>query len=185
MKFFYYWFSCFNVMESKKLVEQIEEIHSKSNSTDVDHPAMGKNVSDLKIVHTELLPSIMNKFYSRVEDINEECYGFDLYKRLPKSIHLNYYRDENLADYPFHMDGVTLGSYNEMKLTGIINLSREKYLGGQFQLLINENNPIIVDEINTIGNAIIFPSFILHKVTPITKGERISLSTWFYGPNWK
>ena len=35
------------------------------------------------------------------------------------------------------------------------------------------------------GEAIVFTSLIAHKVTPVTKGERITLSYWGYGPNWR
>jgi len=36
-----------------------------------------------------------------------------------------------------------------------------------------------------VGKLLIFPSWFLHKVTPVTKGERISLSTWIKGPKFK
>ena len=32
------------------------------------------------------------------------------------------------------------------------------------------------------GSIIIFPSFMMHQVTPITKGIRNSLVLWAYGP---
>jgi len=35
------------------------------------------------------------------------------------------------------------------------------------------------------GTLSIFPSHILHKVTPITKGTRKCLVGWFHGPKWK
>ena len=33
-----------------------------------------------------------------------------------------------------------------------------------------------------IGTAIVFPSFMRHKVAPVTKGRRRSLVGWFLGP---
>jgi len=35
------------------------------------------------------------------------------------------------------------------------------------------------------GTLTIFPSFVLHKVTPVTKGERNSLVTWVTGKQFK
>ena len=32
------------------------------------------------------------------------------------------------------------------------------------------------------GYMIVFPSFLAHKVEPVTEGERISLAMWFWGP---
>ena len=37
----------------------------------------------------------------------------------------------------------------------------------------------------TSGSIIIFPSFLSHRVTPITKGRRYSLITWMNGDTWK
>ena len=35
------------------------------------------------------------------------------------------------------------------------------------------------------GTLILFPSFILHEVTPVTKGERNSLVSWITGKPFK
>jgi PKHD-type hydroxylase len=35
------------------------------------------------------------------------------------------------------------------------------------------------------GNVIIFPSFLMHRVTPVTKGTRYSLVAWIEGPKWR
>lgn len=35
------------------------------------------------------------------------------------------------------------------------------------------------------GTAILFPSFTLHRVTPVTRGARYSLTTWVHGPAFR
>ena len=35
------------------------------------------------------------------------------------------------------------------------------------------------------GQIIVFPSYTLHEVTPITKGTRYSLVSWVSGPSFK
>ena len=42
-------------------------------------------------------------------------------------------------------------------------------------------NIITVNEAKEIGTIIVFPSFINHQVTPITKGKRESLVNWSIG----
>ena len=42
-----------------------------------------------------------------------------------------------------------------------------------------------VDGFNKPGTAIVFPSFINHKVTKLISGERHTLSIWWYGPKFK
>ena len=35
------------------------------------------------------------------------------------------------------------------------------------------------------GTVLVFPSYMLHKVNPVTKGIRRSLVAWFEGPRWR
>ena len=39
-------------------------------------------------------------------------------------------------------------------------------------------------EIKNKGTIIVFPSVLLHTVTPVTKGTRHSLVQWFSGPDF-
>ena len=69
------------------------------------------------------------------------------------------------------------------KLTAIVQLSDEtNYEGGDLEFGITDDS----GEKNytaprTRGSIIIFPSFLSHRVTPITKGRRYSLITWMNG----
>ena len=87
------------------------------------------------------------------------------------------------------------------KLSSTIQLSHpDEYEGGLFQwieprgmfdMLRNNQNlqSVSVDEyIQTVpfsgkerGSLIVFPSFVHHQVTPVTRGTRISLVSWFHG----
>jgi len=184
MKFVYYWFECFNEEETNKFLQDIDTI-SKSNPTDFeDKGAAGKNLSKVTVLESITLPPIASRFFNKVSIVNQEIFGYKLYKELPRLTNINYYNSENLSDYPYHIDTAELGTYHDIKLTGIINISPKPYKGGEFKLKIGKD-PMVVSELNITGNAIVFPSFFLHKVEPVTEGMRISLSTWFYGPNFK
>ena len=67
-----------------------------------------------------------------------------------------------------------------MKLTCLLNLSEESYEGGEFKL-IGVNEKIKFDS----GEGLIVNSLMAHKVTPVTKGERITLTYWGVGPSWR
>ena len=73
--------------------------------------------------------------------------------------------------------------YNTIKLTALLNLSEEKYEGGE--LFLFRANELICNEFNTPGSAIIFPSFINHKVNKILSGRRHTLAIWFSGPKFR
>ncbi len=61
----------------------------------------------------------------------------------------------------------------------------EEYEGGEFEmqpLYLGAPDP---KQLKTQGTAIIFPSLVMHKVNPITKGTRHSLVAWIEGPKWR
>lgn len=51
---------------------------------------------------------------------------------------------------------------------------------GKFEFKNLDEQPILEQ-----GTIIVFPSDLLHRVTPVTKGERISAVTWMRGPKFK
>ena len=91
-------------------------------------------------------------------------------------------RYENGGKYKWHTD---CGSQETSlrKLTAIVQLSDEtKYEGGDLEFGITDksgkNNYTAP---RTRGSITIFPAFLSHRVTPITKGKRYSLITWMLG----
>ncbi len=185
MRYFYYWYQCFTESDSIKILNDIEHKLGIYKNNFIDYGAEGKNVTDVKILESKYLSPLMDTFFSRVEIINEMYFGFNLFNKRPISVHLNYYKNDNKSNYPFHRDGQELGTMSDIKLTAILNLSRNPYKGGNFKMLLHSINPEEVPQINTTGCILVFPSYILHQVDPVVDGERITLSTWFSGPNWK
>jgi predicted 2-oxoglutarate/Fe(II)-dependent dioxygenase YbiX len=56
------------------------------------------------------------------------------------------------------------------------------YKGGDFILYEGEKLTLLPKE---HGKLIAFPSYTLHEVKPVTKGERYSLVAWITGPQFK
>lgn len=82
--------------------------------------------------------------------------------------------------YDWHMDIGRSGLAKSRKLTMIIQLSNSQdYSGGDLEVNY-DGTPNSMDK--NIGTLIAFPSFALHRVTPISKGERLSLAIWAHGP---
>ena len=100
--------------------------------------------------------------------------------------------------YDWHSDGGAdcLSTYNKpdnkfldgnaRKLSMSILLN-DNFSGGEFQFCTyKEEEPhISTSAFKGIGSIIVFPSFIEHRVTPVTKGTRHSLVAWFVGPPFK
>jgi PKHD-type hydroxylase len=90
--------------------------------------------------------------------------------------------------YSWHMD--LTGAEQTRKLTFNVTLN-EDYEGGEFQFSWGAPNKRykkrVIDEpaMKQAGKIIIFPSYYYHRVTPVTKGVRYSLTGWAYGPPFK
>lgn len=66
------------------------------------------------------------------------------------------------------------------KLSFTVPLSRrEEYDGGDLELFFGLEPTKMPQE---PGNVIVFPSFVLHQVNPVTRGVRRSLVGWVLGP---
>ena len=61
-------------------------------------------------------------------------------------------------------------------MTIILN---DDYEGGEFEFFLDD-----IQIKNEIGTVIVFPSYFLHRVNPVTKGTRYSLVAWFRGPKF-
>jgi PKHD-type hydroxylase len=69
------------------------------------------------------------------------------------------------------------------KLSITIQLSNsDDYEGGDLELLYDKE-PYKLDR--SRGTFLVFPSFMLHRVTPVTRGTRWSLVAWIGGKRWQ
>ena len=112
-------------------------------------------------------------------------------------------RYEKGGFFTFHQDGKSdnLSAYNlpennflhgnVRKLTMAITLNDDFEGGGfQFVTLLEKGGAsnIYTPDFNkaaTLGSIMVFPSFMMHRVEPVTKGTRYSFVLWFVGPPFK
>ena len=77
-----------------------------------------------------------------------------------------------------------LGTVRKISVSAILN---EDYEGGELQF--KTLTPMCEEQISTVkgkkGDIIVFPSYINHRVTPVTKGTRYSIVAWYGGPPFK
>ena len=58
-----------------------------------------------------------------------------------------------------------------------------EFEGGELQIKTDSDDAITLEQKK--GRAWFFPSYILHRVTPVTRGIRRSLVLWVGGPEFK
>ena len=123
--------------------------------------------------------------FRRVTDItinlNERFFKFDLFG-LNEGFQFTNYESPS-GKYGKHVDRAV--NLCVRKLSISIQLTNpEEYEGGELKLYDGDDDEAnIMDK--TQGTLIIFPSYVLHEVMPVTKGERNSLVTWVTGKQFK
>jgi PKHD-type hydroxylase len=92
------------------------------------------------------------------------------------------YKSADEGHYDWHMDVFPPIDGVQRKLSISILLSDpSEFEGGELQFKGIEDQKILTKQ----GSIVVFPSFIEHRVTPVTKGVRYSAVTWARGPAFR
>ena len=77
--------------------------------------------------------------------------------------------------------------YGNVRKLSMGVLLNDDFEGGEFEFAHYEGGEFSVakPEFEKPGSIIVFPSFMEHRVAPVTRGVRYSLVTWFLGPPFK
>lgn len=133
---------------------------------------------------------IYDKINTLIGYYNDNLFGFDL----TGYDYFQYAEYDIEGKHNFHMD-IALNSplnidyrMNEhlRKLTLVLMLNQQgvDFEGGDFQVNLSEERLPTTIPMNK-GNVLLLPSFLLHRVTPITSGLRKTLVTWVVGPKFR
>jgi predicted 2-oxoglutarate/Fe(II)-dependent dioxygenase YbiX len=162
---------------AKKLIESLE------SQSDGEHAGVGSefnNVVDKKIrdVKRVCLPSYRGIGATMVGlgmSANHQAWKFDI----THSNQTDYLKYNTDGHYHAHVDTFIKPSDPECrKLTVLIFLNND-FEGGR--LYIQTGHKKIYPPQNP-GGCLVFPSFMVHGVEPVTKGVRRSIVTWLVGP---
>jgi PKHD-type hydroxylase len=110
---------------------------------------------------------------------NINYYTYDLTSWASRIQYTKY--DGNKSHYNWHTDtNISIMPNQERKLSISLMLSEKSvYEGGNFEIIMGDEKRII--ELN-VGDALIFPSFLRHRVSPVLSGCRETLVGWYGGP---
>ena len=113
-------------------------------------------------------------------DYSESC-QFTIYK---KKQYYDWHCDS--WDKPYNEDGPTKGKIRKLSVTVSLTDPQE-YKGGELEFDFRNEDPDkkpairSCTEILPKGSLVVFPSFVWHRVKPVTKGVRYSLVIWNLG----
>jgi PKHD-type hydroxylase len=125
----------------------------------------------------------MDWVFRRVTDIvlnlNERFFKFDLFGINEGFQFTNY--EAPSGKYGKHVDRATNMPVRKISIS-IQLTDPKKYKGGELYLY-EDDKGTVMDKMQ--GTLIMFPSYVLHEVMPVTKGTRNSLVTWATGKQFK
>lgn len=190
LQWWQYWPSHFSNLECDKLIELAEQLPVKEASVGIVNSVHDDNVRRSKI---RWIPRYDSRFFSlfmRMELLfqegNRNAFGFDM--SMFHEVQFTEYHATNEGHYDWHID--TEWSSTKLqtrKLSMVIQLSHpEDYDGGQFELDASQCMEVPpAAAILPRGTVTMFPAFLRHRVTPVTRGLRRSLVSWMEGPNFR
>lgn len=123
---------------------------------------------------------IFERLVQQIANINNQFFNYELTDI--QSLQFTSYDAKEKGFYQKHIDMMYKGT-GTRKLSLSVQLSdTNDYEGGDL-LLHYKNEPDV--GFRNQGTATFFPSWMLHEVTPVTKGKRYSLVAWVQGPRFK
>ena len=178
------------------LPDQINQILALPQWLDVNRAEVGGNGDSDGAVREEIRRSnvawmnvtqdtlpIWQSMSNVVSEVNRRYFHFDL-TGCYEPAQLGLYTDKDQSHYNWHTDAAMCDNKTPRKLSMVLSLSDpSEFEGGELQVKIDS------DDIRTLeiakGRAWFFPSWVLHRVTPVTKGVRRSLVLWVGGPAFR
>jgi len=128
------------------------------------------------IPHSQDTNWLYHKLMMAAVEANEQCWQFDI-TGFFQDLQLLHYRGAAQQHYSWHMD-IGPGADSGRKISISVQLTRaENYEGGELEL----NSGKILTATRELGAIVLFPSFMLHRVAPVTRGERWAIVGWVQG----
>lgn len=172
---FVWWEGAFNEQELNWLQEKAKAADSNAR--------LGGNIEDKNVRRSKVTWLNNNSesewVFKRLGEItaklNAQYYHFDL-TGFGELLQLTHYDQSENGMYGWHQDyGINISR----KLSVVLQLSDPgDYEGGNLQVMTS-GTPTNVRKQR--GLVAVFPSYVLHQVTPVTQGSRQSLVAWISG----
>lgn len=123
-------------------------------------------------------------FYDRmqqvVRSINSQSYQFDL-SGFSENLQYTVYHGNQGGHYDWHVDQGPLRVRRKLSISVQMSASSD-YEGGDLEFRSGNKVETAPRE---RGMVIAFPSYVLHRVTPVTRGTRKSIVLWTTGPKFR
>jgi PKHD-type hydroxylase len=152
------------------------EVRTENSPVDLDYRR-----TDVMFLHDmEVFSELYNKVFDTVLSVNTTHFRYSL--NYAEVLQYSVYKGSDLGYYDIHCDTQlrnTSGFNRKISFSILLNDPSE-FEGGD--LLFHASREPYCAEMKK-GDMVLFPSFLPHSVSPVTKGVRKTLVGWICGPN--
>jgi PKHD-type hydroxylase len=180
---YYYFVDGFSKEELNKIYKDVATIPFQT-ATVAGAP---ESESDVRKSSIKWIPQddewkwLYEKLMNMAKEANS-IWGFDLISA-PEQIQYTEYYGDKLGHYGWHQDiGPNMLSLRKISITVQLSESDE-YVGGDLEMFCGEGH--IQTSPRGAGVVFIFPSYMMHRVTPVTSGVRRSFVLWLGGAHYR
>jgi PKHD-type hydroxylase len=186
---FAYWNNLFCDTE----LQQIDEYAIANLTPEIARIGDGINNDENEVIRKSkiywILPNnetawIFDKINAVGFKLNSHFFGFDIrpLSRLQYTIY-----EGGGSHYDWHTDcfyetGLSDLNIQFQRKLSVVIMCQKAEQGGQLELV---NGPQPDVPLLENGTAVAFPSFMLHRVSPVESGLRKTIVVWFEGPDWR
>lgn len=188
-----WWDGTFSDAELDDIVEYCDIQGTERGSTvkpDGESPNEEVRISNVRF-HTPNADTgwIFERLNDVIDQINNRFYGFDLIGY--DSFQYGEYSGEEHGKYDWHCDtifgadrGDNMILTRKLSITMLLNEPSVDFEGGEFEINQGQESNAYAPEL-VRGRIIAFPSFMIHRVKPVTSGLRRSIVIWVSGPKFR
>ena len=142
------------------------------------------------------------KISDNIMSFNKDSYGFDISGMVEPPCMMRYMApdinpNKKVGKYDWHMDIGPSSIPCTRKLSYSILLNVGKYKGGELEFHLGKGVEVSDSEMSiqssrpnqtgadALGSMILFPSYLVHRVLPVTKGTRYAIVGWMNGDSFR
>lgn len=180
----FYWYRAgFSKEELQKIYTEVAELPFQEATTFANDGDKSVRSSSVKwIPQNEQWEWLYKRLMDLAVQANEQLWNFDLISAPELIQYTEYYASEE-GHYDWHQDiGPNEGSLRKVSIT--VQLSEaDEYEGGDLQLWLGGDS--VMNSARGAGVVVVFPSYLMHRVSKVTKGTRRSFVLWVGGEHYK
>ena len=162
-----------------KLIQSYEQANDEVAAVGVgDQGTVDKSIRDVNKVILETYKGIGATLAGMGVEANHQAWQFDI----TRANQVEYLKYDANGHYLPHVDTFLVKGQDECRKITVLAFLNDDFEGGRLFLQTGHEK---LYPPQSAGTVIVFPSFVLHGVEPVTSGFRRTIVTWMVGPWFK